>query len=758
MTTRYSDRLRLEREKNWVDFYNSLANIRDKSREKDGFATMDVNDRDQFFNKLFKRISRLGKKIGDSGDHSSIFMQGNDKKFDNDTYFSLIWLVRLLNTNQRRNIKTVMEESFEKGKSGVGEKSFQQYLDKRIKLEDWGENKLIPDFVIKIWRWWYNVGNDIEGTYIGNMDGFKNKLIDDPNVPNFIKIHILSRFIMKRNAAMKGPKNFEINSELVNDSRNAVGLIENFLRRESNNSSENTLYFHENKFFSANGVKCLFEIEKLLLIVRSEKDINHIIKEASNTLGTALTVENRVWSAITYYWCNHILWRCSVCKGDIKIAEMFEATCKKITDDYLPNVPGLHLRLSGVYEDEKRFEEYKKGIAHEHWDLIKVIAVNEKKVKYQKAVTQKEYRLLSLEVAGEEDKKNKLEEKKDELKRRNKERKNLIIGQKNTKKISEIDSKISKLEKDIDEILGDKEKDFLSENRIKFYTNYIGLDKEKLEIKINERRELGRPKLLFSTQDRDRFKPGLKKIDEEIEYLENFIKDRVYKNKTKLVEICKKDRIEEDLKALIKAHRNGSEEKLEGEVKKMIEEKIKKKKEMLHTIWEEKIQFIPDFLEETLDYLKESPSIVSIPTARLVIFDILLLFSRITVSINSKIETKNTISKDEENEVERKWKIVKKSLKEINNTLTRSKNYFEILTGKGKLNDLEKIIKKIEEIHRGEMGSSKEFGIETENTDSRLREINRKINNSYSAGESIKELLKELIDTDKVELYFPIKS
>jgi len=29
---------------------------------------------------------------------------------------------------------------------------------------------------------------------------------------------------------------------------------------------------------------------------------------------------------------------------------------------------------------------------------------------------------------------------------------------------------------------------------------------------------------------------------------------------------------------------------------------------------------------------------------------------------------------------------------------------------------------------------------------------------SYSAGESIKELLKELIDTDKVELYFPIKS
>ena len=81
MTTRYSDRLRLEREKNWVDFYNSLANIRDKSKEKDGFATMDVNDRDQFFNKLFERILRLGKKIDDSGDHSSIFMQGNDKNF-----------------------------------------------------------------------------------------------------------------------------------------------------------------------------------------------------------------------------------------------------------------------------------------------------------------------------------------------------------------------------------------------------------------------------------------------------------------------------------------------------------------------------------------------------------------------------------------------------------------------------------------------------------------------------------------------------
>ena len=759
MTTGYSDRLRLEREKNWVDFYNSLANIRDKSKKKDGFTTMDANDRDQFFNELFERILRLGKKIGDSGDHSSIFMQGNDKKFDNDNYFSLIWLVRLLNTNQRKNIKTVMEESFEKGKSGVDEKSFQQYLDKRIELEDWNRNKLIPYFVVKFWRWWYNVGNDIEETYIGNMDGFENELIHDQNIPNFIKIHILSRFIMRRNAAMKGPKNFEINSEIVNDSRNAAGLIENFLRRENNNSSENTLYFHENKFFSANGVKCLFEIEKLLLIVRSEKDINHIIKEASNTLGTALIVENRVWSAITYYWCNHILWRCSVCKGDIKIAEMFEATCKKIIDDYLPNVPDLQLRLSGVYSDGMRFEEYKKGIAHELWDIIKVIAVNEKEAKYQKAITQKEYQLLRLKVAGEEDDdKKELEDLKEQKERLTKEKKNLVIGQKNKKKISDIDSKLSEVKKKRDEILGDNNKDFLSENRIKFYTNYIGLDKEKLEIKINGRRELGRPKLLFSTQDRDRFKPGLKKLDEEIEYLENFIKNLVYKNKTKLDEICEKDRVEEDLKALIEAHRNETEEELVRGVKKMKEEKIKEKKEMLHTIWEEKIQFIPDFLEETLDYLKESPSIVSIPTARLVIFDILLLFSRITVSINPKIETKTTISKDEENEVERKWKIVKKSLKEITNTLTQSKDYFEIITGRGKLNDLEKVIKKIEEIHRGEMGSSTEFGIETENTNSRLREINRKINNSYSAGESIKELLKELIDTDKVELYFPIKS
>ena len=57
------------------------------------------------------------------------------------------------------------------------------------------------------------------------------------------------------------------------------------------------------------------------------------------------------------------------------------------------------------------------------------------------------------------------------------------------------------------------------------------------------------------------------------------------------------------------------------------------------------------------------------------------------------------------------------------------------------------------------MASKKKFGIVTEKIDSQLiDEKNREVNNSYSAGESIKELLKELIDTDKLELYFPIKS
>ena len=420
----------MEQEKNWADFYNSLTNIRDKKEEKEGFITIDVNDRDEFFNKLLEKVLRLGDKIGDRGDHSSIFIQGKDKKFDYDNYFSLIWLVRLLNTEQRKNFNTVMEESVEKGKSGVDKKIFQQYLDKRRRLENWDRNKPLPDFVVKFWIWWYNIGNDIEESYIGDMDGFGNELIHDPNIPNLIKIHILSRFIMKRNAAMKGPKNFEINSEIVNDSRNAVSLSENFLRRESNNSSENTSYFHGNKFFSANGVKCLFEIEKLLLIVRSEKDINHIIKEASNTLGTALIVENRVWSAITCYWCNHILWRCSVCKGDIKIAEMFETTCKEIIDEYLPKVPDLQLKLSGIYSDGMRFESYKKGIAHKHWDLIKVIATNEKEPKYQKTITQKYFNGLNQEETGKDDPdKKELEELKGEKKRINKEIKNLKSGQ-----------------------------------------------------------------------------------------------------------------------------------------------------------------------------------------------------------------------------------------------------------------------------------------------------------------------------------------
>lgn len=767
----------MEREKNWADFYNSLTNIRDKKEEKEGFITIDVNDRDEFFNKLLEKVLRLGDKIGDRGDHSSIFIQGKDK-FDHDYYFSLIWLVRLLNTEQRKNFNTVMEESVEKGKSGVDKKIFQQYLDKRRRLENWDRNKPLPDFVVKFWIWWYNIGNDIEESYIGDMDGFGNELIHDPNIPNLIKIHILSRFIMRRNAAMKGPKNFEINSEIVNDSRNAVSLSENFLRRESNNSSENTSYFHGNKFFSANGVKCLFEIEKLLLIVRSEKDINHIIKEASNTLGTALIVENRVWSAITCYWCNHILWRCSVCKGDIKIAEMFETTCKEIIDEYLPKVPDLQLKLSGIYSDGMRFESYKKGIAHKHWDLIKVIATNEKEPKYQKTITQKYFNGLNQEETGKDDPdKKKLEELKDEKKRINEEIKNLKSGQMMVKEISELGSKRLEVQKKIDDILGDDVNDILFENRVEFYENYIGLEKEKMEMKINDRREVGRPKLLFSTQDRDKKTNSFKKLEDEIKSLKSSLKSLKSslnsikaKNKTELVKICEEHKIGVEFKVFLEAHpaaEHNEEEVVEElivRLKEKLEQKGKELKEFLssnkpHTIWEEKIQFIPDFLSETLKYLKESPSIVSIPTARLVIFDVLLLFSRITVSINQKIETRQTIKRDDLKEIQRKWLIVKKSLKEINNTLRWSENYFEIITGKGKLNDLEKIIKKIEEIHKGKMASKKKFGIVTEKIDSQLiDEKNREVNNSYSAGESIKELLKELIDTDKLELYFPIKS
>lgn len=761
----------MEREKNWADFYNSLTNIRDKKEEKEGFITIDVNDRDEFFNKLLEKVLRLGDKIGDRGDHSSIFIQEKDKKFNHDYYFSLIWLVRLLNTEQRKNFNTVMEESVEKGKSGVDKKIFQQYLDKRRRLENWDRNKPLPDFVVKFWIWWYNIGNDIEESYIGDMDGFGNELIHDPNIPNLIKIHILSRFIMRRNAAMKGPKNFEINSEIVNDSRNAVSLSENFLRRESNNSSENTSYFHGNKFFSANGVKCLFEIEKLLLIVRSEKDINHIIKEASNTLGTALIVENRVWSAITCYWCNHILWRCSVCKGDIKIAEMFETTCKEIIDEYLPKVPDLQLKLSGIYSDGMRFESYKKGIAHKHWDLIKVIATNEKEPKYQKTITQKYFNGLNQEETGKDDPdKKKLEELKDEKKRINEEIKNLKSGQMMVKEISELGSKRLEVQKKIDDILGDDVNDILFENRVEFYENYIGLEKEKMEMKINDRREVGRPKLLFSTQDRDKKTNSFKKLEDEIKSLKSSLNSIKAKNKTELVKICEEHKIGVEFKVFLEAHpaaEHNEEEEVEElivRLKEKLEQKGKELKEFLssnkpHTIWEEKIQFIPDFLSETLKYLKESPSIVSIPTARLVIFDVLLLFSRITVSINQKIETRQTIKRDDLKEIQRKWLIVKKSLKEINNTLRWSENYFEIITGKGKLNDLEKIIKKIEEIHKGKMASKKKFGIVTEKIDSQLiDEKNREVNNSYSAGESIKELLKELIDTDKLELYFPIKS
>ena len=76
-----------------------------------------------------------------------------------------------------------------------------------------------------------------------------------------------------------------------------------------------------------------------------------------------------------------------------------------------------------------------------------------------------------------------------------------------------------------------------------------------------------------------------------------------------------------------------------------------------------------------------------------------------------------------------------------------------MVTGKEKINELEKIIKKIDEITKGDEQSQSKFIIITKEGSKE-----RSLTNSRKAGEQIQELLQELIEEDEVKLYFPIKS
>ena len=677
-------------EEKWEEFYKNQGSI----RENGGIIPHPILKRVRF-KAIIEKFDISKSKNGPKKDYTQIFFNKKGK-FDCNRYFEFIFLIRLLNTGQKSRYDKLLGES----NKHIDDETFQQYVDSRRREE----GLVITETFSQFWRWWANIGRDPE-PYIDKMDGYNNRFIHDRKVPNYVKVHILSRFIMKRNAAMKGSKNFQTDSKIAEDSRNALRYGEKFLRMAKEETGRNFSDFHNNEYYSAKSVSCLFEIERLLFITRTEKDINHIIQTATAVLGSALTIENRVWSAICTYWCNHILWRCFVCKGDIKISNLFRETCRVIIEDYLPGEP-FKLKLKGNYSDEGHFSTYDTSKAKKHWEIIEnMIFLG---IPYQKQLSSVEYRLLEIErdigtISSVELKENSTDmEKKRE---------------KDLQELREEKNEINKNKKEIDRKKDDRRK------------------KEK--VRINE--------IMVVKKDRNA-KARIDDLERDIEALNKEIENLQKGNKNDILfEVRRESYI--DFMGLegkkLKIPRRGK-----GNTISFFGSSRNTKK-----AWETKIEYISDFLNYSLSNLEKSSTIVAIPTAKLVILDVLLLFSRISLSLNRLDASNKPIYPDEEDEIEHTWKVVQRSLKKIKTEIERAKIHLEMVTGKDKIDELEKIIEKIDQITKGEEMSQSEFIIIT-------REGNKitSLNNSRKAGEEMQKLLKELIEKDKIKLYFPIKS
>ena len=669
-----------KQEKRWKEFYTKQGIIRDNYKMRP-YPTLEKGD----FNDIIEEFGVSMDETGDKTDYTQIFFT-KEGEFDCNRYFKFIFLIRLLDTSQS------YDDFLGESNKHMNEETFQRYIDNRRKEE----GLIIPKIFLEFWRWWGNIGRSSE-PYIDNMDGYNNRFIHDKTVPNYVKVHILSRFIMKRNAAMKGPTNFQTDSKIAEDSRNALRYGEKFLRRAKEETGKNFPEFHSNEYYSAKSVRALFEIERLLFITRTEKDINYIIQSATAVLGSALTIENRIWSAICSYWCNHILWRCFVCKGEIEISDSFKETCRIIIEKYLPNDP-FKLELKGEYSDEGHFTTYSDtSKANRHWVIIKDIILMGEKIPHQ--MSSKKYRILQIERdmgaikkmemnASDEKKLEELEEEKNKIRTKNREikKKKKEKKEKGTELIKEnrkkdrnakgrrdlLKKEIEVLSNEIENSQKDGGENILFDRRREFYVDFMGLDGKKLKI---PRRGKGNTTSFFGPS----------------------------RNTKKA--------------------------------------------------WESKIEYMSEFLNYVLSDLEKSSTIVAIPSAKLAILDVLLLFSRISLDLNPLDVSHKPIDADEEDKIEESWEIAKKSLEKIKSEIERAKIHLEMVTGKEKINELEKIIKKIDEITKGDEQSQSKFIIITKEGSKE-----RSLTNSRKAGEQIQELLQELIEEDEVKLYFPIKS
>jgi len=639
-----------DEEVNWVNFYKWQTDL-------EGVKKNNVDGLKDWLN--IKELSKTSETFIDKN--------GN---FDCDIFFKLFFSIRLLNVGQKIIQDKILKEV---GKDFFDEDNFEDYLERRELKE--GENDFdIPKNIKEYLRWWINIGKCAE-SQSGNMDGKDNQLIFSNKVPNWIKVHILSRFIMRRNAALVGSKNFEINSKIVEDNKYALNYAKQYLKSAKRDISRESMIFHGNKFMSAGTIENLYEIEKLLFKVRTEKDIDAIIMRATKVLGSSLTIRNRFWAAITSYWCNHVLWRCFICTGDVNIAKIFRNSTHSF-NEYIEKT--FDLKMPDIYAS-KSFVNYEKNKASKYYKILRRIINLEKKPFFNKKIINDE--ILNL-YYGEDEIKIK---KKEDLKELTEDLKGAFFS--------------NLFEEDIDNY----EKKYRSKRK---HYSKKGKPYGKFD-SIN---------LLFY------FRRTLYKEFIDAEGMEDFEKWSRKGGKGKKVDwLSHVDR----------------EEKLEGRIEK-----------------------IPEIMENVLNYLDESQSIVAIPTTRLVIIDLLLQFSRISISRNKdeKIPTwkhKNkiapkSIDKKQEEKIDSLWKDeTKPALEKMIKHITKAKSQLKALISEERLYDFDKIIKVLSEVLKG-TGITSKFSIDG------VTELKITTRN---AGEKINDLLVELVDEkDGVKLHFPVKN
>ncbi|MFL2957487.1 MAG: hypothetical protein ACJZ4Z_01685 [Candidatus Thalassarchaeaceae archaeon] len=297
-----------DEEYNWFKFHTCYRYFR--SNRKDGS--------DEYLKEWLADLDKIKSKKN----KLDCFLE---KEFDFENYFKLIFCLRLLNT--RECVK---------------------------------EDYKIPNIVSEYLNWWNEIGSGTDTKSV-NMDGMGNIFIQNPKVPNWIKIHIISNFIMRRNLAIQEKLNFEVNPNAVNDVRQAIGYAERFLKIIKRDGGKSI----ENGFMGANSIESLFMIEKLLFSVRTERYVEDVIFESTHVLGHSLNTKNRVLSIFYSFWCYHVLWRCFICIGDTQTANIFKENSEELRKKF-ESIYGFEFAGPG-------FEGYTNSLAKKHYDCIKVI-------------------------------------------------------------------------------------------------------------------------------------------------------------------------------------------------------------------------------------------------------------------------------------------------------------------------------------------------------------------------------------------------